>query len=737
MSANMTASYLTQLGLHTPPFADSNDEAFFYADPERSKYLDMLQHLLQYSEEILLLTGEAGIGKTTLLDRLAARADEQWLICHLDCSETTGADTLFAQIAACFNLQAGGGAEKMLEAFHAQLDELHQQRFPVLLIDDAQNLSEDALEMVLHLAVLDGSNGKLLHLVMAGDGQLIERLKAQRFSSLPPPHRLELDGLGEAHGAAYLMRRLQAAGHEGDSPFSVTELKQLHKESEGIPGKLNTLANQLLNKKYGKRLSSSNLRRVIQGGIAATALLGTVLGLHDRIGALWSGEEKNMAPAVQQVKNEPVGKAVAAVDAPVAVPPKAAEAPVVKVPEKPAEPQLVVKKEPVKPAQTPLVVKQEVPKAEPILLAENSVTNDSTGAASAELKLLGTDPDKVIGSSEPQRLLIRGSGFRPGTKVALSRDGKVQVLQQDLVEFINPTRLAINVTPGLKQSDWAVQVSTPDNRRSNVLHFQVMPPAPEEKEQVVQQAKTEPAVTTTAAIENKPQEVKALPPAKPRATAAPKRERATHAMGTAWYSSQPKGNYTLQLLASQSRTNIDAYIRQHALPEPLAHFRMQSNGRTLYVLTHGSFPDKPSALKAAGKLPREVKSWARPIANVQQVMLPEEKKSATAPAVDAGPDTAWIWSQDPARYTIQLAAGSSEAAVLRVKQQVTLPDELAVAKALRNGKSWFVLVYGSFSTKESARDTIGRLPASLRQSGPWVRSFSSLQDELSRSTPSQ
>ncbi len=733
----MTASYLTQLGLHTAPFADNSDEAFFYADPERSKYLDMLQHLLQYSEEILLLTGEAGIGKTTLLERLAARADEQWLVCHLECGEATGADTLFAQIAACFNLQGSGDVEGMLTAFQTQLDELHQQRFPVLLIDDAQNLSEDALEMVLHLAMLDGSHGKLLHLVMAGDEQLLDRFRSQRFSSLPPPHRLELEGLGEAHGAAYLMRRLQAAGHEGDSPFSVTELKQLHKESDGIPGKLNTLANQLLNKKYGKRLSSSNLRRLIQGGIAATALLGTVLGLHDRIAALWSGDDKSASPVVQQISNKPAEKTLAAVDAPVVVPPMAAEAPVVKAPEQPAEPQLVVKKEPMKPAPTPLVVKQEVPKIEPIVLAENSVTTDNNEKASAELKLLGTEPERVTASNQPQRLLIRGSGFRPGTKVALSRDGKVQVLQQDLVEFINPSRLAINVTPGLKQSDWAVQVSTPDNRRSNVLHFQVVPPSPEEVAQVAQQAKVEPAVTTTAVIETKPQAVKELPPAKPKAAPTPKSVRATHAMGADWYSTQPKGNYTLQLLASQSRTNIDAYIRQHALPEPLAHFRMQSNGRTLYVLTHGSFPNKPAALKAANSLPKAVKSWARPIANVLQVMLPEEQKRTTAPTVDTGPDAAWIWSQDPARYTIQLAAGSNEAAVIQVKQQETLPDELAVAKALRNGKPWFVLVYGSFASKESARDTISRLPASLRQSGPWVRSFSSLQDELSRSTPSQ
>jgi DamX protein len=117
-----------------------------------------------------------------------------------------------------------------------------------------------------------------------------------------------------------------------------------------------------------------------------------------------------------------------------------------------------------------------------------------------------------------------------------------------------------------------------------------------------------------------------------------------------------------------------------------------------------------------------------------QEKIPESRSEAVA---DASPDAAWIWSQDPTRYTIQLAAAGNEAAVLAVKQQVSLPDELAVAKALRDGEPWFVLVYGSFPSKESARDTINRLPSELKQSGPWARSFSSLQDELSRSTPPQ
>lgn len=746
MKDSSVANYLMQLQLHTPPYADNSSEAFFYADPERSKYLDMLQHMLQYSSDILLLTGEPGSGKTTLLKKLAARADEQWTVCQIDGSETTAADTLFAQIAACFRLQVSGSAEGMLEALCAQLDELHQDRFPVLLIDDAQNLSDDALEMIMHLAVLDGSNGKLLHLVLAGDKLLNDKLGDKRFASLPSPHRLELDGLGEAHSAAYLMRRLQAAGHEGDSPFSVAELKQLHKETNGVPGQLNLAANRLLNKKYGKRFSSTGLRRTVQAGIAATALVGTVLGLQDRISAFLGNDEESVQPLPQQIETKPPASPTVAVPE-VAKP----QAPVVAEVKKPEAPQLVVKNEVTTPEQPLLVVKNETAPIlepqplvedepvtpEPLMVAANDVGDQTTEALAipAELKVSATEPEKIIGSSEAQRVILRGSGFRPGTKVALSRDGKVEIMQQDLVEFVDPTRLAINITPGVKQRDWAVQVSTPDNRRSNVLHFMILPPQSEQKTNVKPVAQATPAV-----IEEKPQPIKTLPPAKPKPAIKPKvsRKRATSTNGAEWYNGQPAGNYTLQLMASESRTNINAFIHQHVLPEPLARFTMQRNGRTLHVLTHGSFPSKQFALKAATGLPRGIKPWARSIASIRSVMITEAAPAVTmTPPTDTGSDVAWIWSQAPTNYTIQLAAGSSEAAVLQVKRQVSLPGELAVAKALRDGKPWFVLVYGSFPSKESARDTIGRLPAARKQSGPWARSFSSLQDELSRSTPAQ
>jgi len=359
---------------------------------------------------------------------------------------------------------------------------------------------------------------------------------------------------------------------------------------------------------------------------------------------------------------------------------------------------------------------------------------DDAFAEDSAPRLNGTEPSAVVGQREPLRLILRGSGFRPGTKVAMGRDGKVSVLQQDVVDFIDSSRLAITVMPGIKRSKWAIQVSTPDNQRSNVLYLEVapsrrIPPAP---------AVSEPAQIIPPV--GGPKTTLAEPAAKSASVSARATTDSAGIKDSAWLAEQPKSNYTLQLLASRSRINVEGFIRRYRLPSPLARFAMEKDGQTLHVLAYGSFTSRAAAQQAMQDLPAGVSAWPRSLGDVQGVMRPAEVSgvSISAPAVSSSDDkgTAWIWSQDPTRFTIQLAASSNEEAVLGVKQGLNLPEaELGVAQGRRNGKSWYVLVYGSFPDKESAVGTIERLPPTLKRSGPWPRSFSSLQDELSRSTP--
>ena len=788
--------YLSLYRLTQAPFSSLSRRDAFYADPDRTQALDMLQHLTQYSEELLLVTGPDGVGKTSMLEQFLERAEEHWQVCRLDGGNSIEADSLFRHIAECFHLDLSKlSPQELLQGLQSQLSTLQEQQLPVLLIDDAQRLSDDALEIVMHLASLEGEHGKLVRVLLFSDNTIESRLAVERYAGKSQPHRLELKGLDEEQTAIYLGQRLLSAGYRGEQLFSDKEIRQIQRQSLGLPGRINDEAHELLMHRMAPK-SGSTVKtggRYLKMGLAATAVIGTVLGLHERINSLLGGDERAMtvssperpvmrladggnpwavvirdgesiqincgASTGDTVGVRPVMAAAAMVEQPLGLsapmledvsPASIAEEPATP-PEKAGmaeedKPTVEVAQEPVPSPQTvaeqsPLVVKQEAPTENvAVAKAETETAESVVGKAPAELKLMGTTPSPLTGSSETQRIVLNGSGFVEGSKVAVSHAGKVEVLPAASVIYMDHSRIAIDINTGILPGSWAVQVSTPDNRRSNVLRFQVVaPPKTEEA------AEMKPVEETFAKPE--PAKPELTPPG---ATAARKpAEQQTilpivmgkqPVQGSDWLARQPEQNFTLQLLASSSKEATEQFARQAGLAGPLAHFVMDKAGKELHVLTMGSYSSRAQAEKAAKSLPKGMTPWIRNMGSVQQVMKREAKAAAKAdvsfPPTGAGiKDTAWVWSQDPGRYTIQLAAAESEQAIEAAMRRIALPGELVVVQTLREGKPWYALIYGSFASKASARGTIDRLPEPLRQVGPWPRSFGSLHDEISRSTP--
>lgn len=355
-------------------------------------------------------------------------------------------------------------------------------------------------------------------------------------------------------------------------------------------------------------------------------------------------------------------------------------------------------------------------------VAPSTANSARQETAPAALRLTGVTPSPLYGSDEARRIVIKGAGFVDGCLVALSRSGAIGVLPPERVTFIDQSRIAIEVITGTRPAGWAVQVSTPDNRRSNVLPFQVVA-APTE---------TQPAADNAIAP---------LPPAKapaPLEVPPPPGGTEPAILGSEWLANQPAQNFTLQLLASHSRYIARRFAGQVGLAGPLALVAMERDGMALQLLLQGSYLTRAEAEQAANGLPVGVSPWIRTIASVQQVMKPEAKDAAgeSLPTSGAGlKDIAWVWSQDPQRYTVQLAAAGSEMAIEAAMRRTTLAGELAVVQTLRGGKPWYALIYGSFAGRDVASGVIERLPESLRKAGPWPRSFAALHEEISRATP--
>ena len=786
--------YLSLYHLNQAPFSGS--AGGFYADPDRTQSLDMLQHLTQYSEELLLVTGPEGVGKSRLLERFLERSEEHWRVCRLDGSGSIEAQYLFQHIAECFGLDISRLSEaELLQGLQAQLSDLQEQQLPVLIIDDAERLSDDALEIVMYLAALEGEHGKLVRVLLFSDNHIESRLSTERFAAIQKPHRLELKALDESQTADYIDLRLESAGYRGEPLFSDKDIRQIHRQSQGLPGRINDEAHALLasrSVKTGGRAAWS-YGQYLKAGVAATAIIGSVLGLHERINTLLGGDERAMAvtsperpvmrlaeegspwavvirdgeriqiscgaPAGGTVGVRPVLSTAAMVQQPVAMSMPRLE----DVSPTPASPEPAPAVEPERPPATageaeppteppvaaqapsespPLVVKEDEPAESVAAVEEEAAPAVPEAVAPAELKLTGIDPSPVVGSEEPQRIVINGSGFSVGSKVAASRAGKVEVLPAENVTVIDDKRIAIDVITGTQPVGWAVQVSTPDNRRSNVLRFQVVAPPKVEKPAPVA---AEPAEAAPAQELAQPKTAEVAAPKKPAvapAKPAPARAPEQRLLGVNWLAGQPKGNFTLQLVASSNRDAVERYAKEKGLSGDLAHFVMDKGGKELHVLTLGSYPSRAAAEQAAKTLPRGVQPWIRTIESVQQVMKREapvaggQSADVVFPPTGAGiKDTAWVWSQDPGRYTIQLAAAESEQAIDAAMRRITLPGELVVVQTLREGKPWYALIYGSFASSEAARGTIDRLPGSLKNAGPWPRSFASLHDEISRSTP--
>lgn len=132
-----------------------------------------------------------------------------------------------------------------------------------------------------------------------------------------------------------------------------------------------------------------------------------------------------------------------------------------------------------------------------------------------------------------------------------------------------------------------------------------------------------------------------------------------------------------------------------------------------------STPPRPTVPAATTESPASPPPSAMPSTPPQALV--------TNPAENGVNGRNWIMAQDPQQYTVQLIGSSSEAAVIRFIRKHGIEQEAAYYSTTRNGQPWFTVVYGSFPSREAAHQAAQRLPPSLRNASPWLRSFRDIQ----------
>jgi putative secretion ATPase (PEP-CTERM system associated) len=230
------------------PFQIVPNPAYLYKSPKHEAALTYLEYGVAENVGFILLTGEIGSGKTTLVHYIISRLNastEAAVIFNTNVS----AEELLGLILEEFDLpRTAGDKASLLSALNLFLIDRYAQRKRVMLIiDEAQNLSEKALEEVRMLSNLQSDDQCLLQIMLVGQPELVAKLKkpslrqfTQRIAA-----SYHLTGLNREETGEYIAHRLLKAGGRPDL-FTAAAVDQIHQLSGGIPRSINLLCQAAL-----------------------------------------------------------------------------------------------------------------------------------------------------------------------------------------------------------------------------------------------------------------------------------------------------------------------------------------------------------------------------------------------------------------------------------------------------------------------------------------------------------
>lgn len=242
--------YKAFFGLAQNPFNLSPDPEFLYRSPQHEEALANLVYGVRSRKGFIVLTGEVGTGKTTMLECLRDYLDTQRTEFAFIFNSRLTPDQFFEMMAYDFDLQCDRKSKtSVLFALNQLLvEQAERARTCVLIVDEAHNLEWDVLEEIRLLGNLENRTGKLLQIILAGQPELDRKLDAPNLRQLKQRIvlRCALNSLTPDETAAYIDNRMARAGMPNQKVFPPEILEEIHKRSRGIPRLINLLCDNLL-----------------------------------------------------------------------------------------------------------------------------------------------------------------------------------------------------------------------------------------------------------------------------------------------------------------------------------------------------------------------------------------------------------------------------------------------------------------------------------------------------------
>jgi general secretion pathway protein A len=236
--------YLELFKLHELPFRLTPDPAFLYLSKHHARAKAYMESTIWFTDGFVVITGEIGSGKTTLIETFLKELEKDVVVAQINQTQVSAIEFL-QSVLVQFGFQPFRmkKAELLSTLNEFLVEQYANGRRVLLIVDEAQNLSNKVLEEIRLLSGVETTKEKVLRIILAGQPELNEKLNSSMLIQLAQRIRLRfhLTALSKTDTQLYIQHRLEVAGSQGRQIFDPETYPLIFRYTGGIPRLVNTL----------------------------------------------------------------------------------------------------------------------------------------------------------------------------------------------------------------------------------------------------------------------------------------------------------------------------------------------------------------------------------------------------------------------------------------------------------------------------------------------------------------